>query len=207
VVVCVNYHGSLGWGNKFLESNNGTWGSKEHADIEAATDFMLKQGYIDRERLAATGGSYGGKMVAWMNGRNGAKKGGDRYQAYVCHAGCYDWQSMYAGDAGYWFNHSLAAKYWENPDKVAAQNPASHTRYMKTPTLVMHGALDYRVPDAQGLMYYNALKTMGVPARMVFFPDENHWILKPQNSRLWYREYLAWLEKYIGKGATRSSRR
>ncbi len=207
VVVCVNYHGSLGWGNQFLESNNGTWGTKEHADIEAATDFMLKQGYIDRNRLAATGGSYGGKMVAWMNGRNGATKTGDRYKAYVCHAGCYDWQSMYAGDAGYWFNHSLRARYWDNPAKVAAQNPASHTRYMKTPTLVIHGALDYRVPDAQGLMYYNALKTMGVPARLVFFPDENHWILKPQNSRLWYREYLGWLDKYIGRGATRKGGR
>jgi dipeptidyl aminopeptidase/acylaminoacyl peptidase len=157
--------------------------------------------------MAATGGSYGGYMVAWMNGRNGAKKGGDRYKAYVCHAGCYDWQSMYAGDAGYWFDHSLDATYWDDPAKVAAQNPASHTRFMKTPTLVIHGALDYRVPDAQGLMYYNALRSLGVPSRMVFFPDENHWILKPQNSRLWYREYLAWLARYIGKGPSRAGKR
>lgn len=199
VVVCVNYHGSLGWGNKFLESNNGSFGTKEHADIEAATDFMLKQGYIDSNRLAASGGSYGGKMVAWMNGRNGAKKGGDRYKAYVCHAGCYDWESMYAGDAGYWFDHSLKTSFWSNPEKFASQNPKSHTRFMRTPTLVLHGALDYRVPDAQGLMYYNVLQAMQVPSRLVFFPDENHWILKPQNSRLWYREYLAWLDRFIGK--------
>ena len=203
VVVCVNYHGSLGWGNKFLESNTGSFGSKEHADVEAGTDFMLKQGYIDGKRLAASGGSYGGMMVAWMNGRNGSKKGGDRYKAYVCHAGCFDWVSMYAGDAGYWFNHSLTTTYWDDAKKFAGQNPITLAKHMKTPTLVIHGALDYRVPDAQGLMYYSTLKALNVPARLVFFPDENHWILKPQNSRLWYREYFAWLEKYIGKGATK----
>jgi dipeptidyl aminopeptidase/acylaminoacyl peptidase len=203
VVVCVNYHGSQGWGNKFTESNNGTWGTKEHADVEAGTDFMLKQGYIDKNRMAATGGSYGGKMVAWMNGRNGAKKGGDRYKAYVCHAGCYDWVSMYAGDAGYWFKHALKTSYWDDPAKFGSQNPMTFSKHMKTPTLVIHGALDYRVPDAQGLMYYSTLKSLNVPSRLVFFPDENHWILKPQNSRLWYREYFAWLAKYIGRGATK----
>jgi dipeptidyl aminopeptidase/acylaminoacyl peptidase len=203
VVVCVNYHGSLGWGNKFLESNTGNFGSKEHADVEAASDFMLQQGYIDANRLAASGGSYGGKMVAWMNGRNGARKGGDRYKAYVCHAGCFDWVSMYAGDAGYWFNHSLLTTYWDDPKKFAAQNPITFAKHMKTPTLVIHGALDYRVPDAQGLAYYNTLKALKVPSRLVFFPDENHWVLKPQNSRLWYREYFAWLEKYVGKRAVK----
>ena len=203
VVVCVNYHGSLGWGNKFLESNVKLFGTKEHADVEAGADFLIKRGYIDTSRMAATGGSYGGYMVAWMNGRNGAKKGGDRYKAYVCHAGCYDWPSMHAGDAGYWFDHELGAQYWSDPDKVASQNPAAFAKHMKTPTLVLHGALDYRVPLAQGQMYYSTLKVMGVPARGVFFPDENHWILKPQNSRLWYQEYFDWLEKYIGKGPTK----
>jgi dipeptidyl aminopeptidase/acylaminoacyl peptidase len=203
VVVCVNYHGSLGWGNKFLESNTGTFGSKEHTDVEAGTDFMLKQGYIDPKRLAASGGSYGGKMVAWMNGRNGAKKGGDRYKAYVCHAGCFDWRAMYAGDAGYWFDHSLTTTYWNDAKKFAAQNPVTYAQYMRTPTLVMHGSLDYRVPDAQGLAYYGTLKALNVPARLVLFPDENHWILKPQNSRLWYKEYFAWLDKYVGSGATK----
>ncbi len=200
VVACVNYHGSLGWGNKFLESNNGTWGTKEHADVEAGTDFLLREGYIDAKRLAATGGSYGGKMVAWMNGRNGAKKGGDRYKAYVCHAGCYDWVAMFADEVGYMHRYELKAWYWDDPAKFAAQNPITYTKHMKTPTLVIHGALDYRVPDAQGLAYYNALKAMNVPARLVHFPDENHWILKPQNSRLWYREYFAWLDKYLCGG-------
>lgn len=200
VVVCVNYHGSLGWGNTFLQSNNESFGTKEHADVEAATDFMLKQGCIDADRLAASGGSYGGKMVAWMNGRNGRKagRGGkDRYRAYICHAGCFDWRAMYGGDAGYWFDHSLGARYWDDPVKFAAQNPITEVRHAKTPTLILHGALDYRVPDQQGLAYYSTLKSMGVPTRLVFFPDENHWILKPQNARLWYAEYFAWLRRHL----------
>ncbi|MBL8519088.1 MAG: S9 family peptidase [Betaproteobacteria bacterium] len=200
VVACVNYHGSLGWGNAFLESNVKRFGAPEHADVEAGTDHLIKRGFIDPKRLAATGGSYGGFMVAYMNGRNGARKGGDRYKAYVCHAGCYDWPSMHAGDAGYWFDHELGADYWSDPAKVAAQNPAAFAKHMKTPTLVIHGALDYRVPVAQGMMYYSTLRVRGVPSRLVLFPDENHWILKPQNSRLWYREYFDWLERYVGKG-------
>ena len=86
--------------------------------------------------------------------------------------------------------------YWDDMKRVESQNPRANVAPMKTPTLVIHGLLDYRVPDAQGLAYYNALKARDVPARLVFFPDENHWILKPQNSRLWYREFFAWLARF-----------
>jgi dipeptidyl aminopeptidase/acylaminoacyl peptidase len=194
VVACVNYHGSTSFGQKFLESIDGEWGKRELADVEAGTDFMLRQGYIDRERLVAAGGSYGGYMVAWMNGHT------DRYKAYVCHAGCFDWVSMFSDDAYYWHPKELGAYYWDNPKKVDAQNPRARAKRMKTPTLVIHGLLDYRVPDAQGLAYYNTLKSKGVPARLVFYPDENHWILKPQNSRLWYREFFAWLKRHVATG-------
>jgi dipeptidyl aminopeptidase/acylaminoacyl peptidase len=195
VVVCVNYHGSSSFGQPFLESIEHEWGKRELADVEAGTDFMLRQGYIDADRLVATGGSYGGFMVAWMNGHT------DRYKAYVCHAGCFDWVGMFADDAYYWHPKELGAFYWDNPAKVESQNPRAHVKRMKTPTLVMHGLLDYRVPDAQGLAYYNTLKAKGVPSRLVLFPDENHWILKPQNSRLWYREFFAWLARYVRPGA------
>ena len=205
VVVCVNFHGSSSWGQDFVESIDGAWGKKELADVEAGTDFMLKQGYIDAKRLAATGGSYGGYMVAWMNGHPARPgKGGDRYKAYVCHAGCFDWVGMFSDDAYYWHPKELGAFYWDDPKKVEGQNPRAFVKAMNTPTLVIHGMLDYRVPDAQGLAYYNTLKAKGVATRLVFFPDENHWILKPQNSRLWYNEFLGWLERYIGKGATRA---
>jgi len=196
VVVCVNFHGSSSFGQRFLESIDGEWGKRELADVEAGTDCMLATGYIDRRRLTAAGGSYGGYMVAWMNGHT------DRYKAFVCHAGCFDWVAMFSDDAWYWAPKELGAFYWDDPARVDRQNPRARVARMKTPTLVMHGLLDYRVPDAQGLAYYNTLKAKGVPARLVFFPDENHWILKPQNSRLWYREFFAWLERHaprVGK--------
>ena len=197
VVACVNYHGSSSFGRKFTESIEREFGKREFFDVEAATDLLLKRGFIDRERLVATGGSYGGYMVAWMNGHT------DRYKAYVCHAGCFDWVAMFSDDAWYWFPKELGAAYWDDMARIEAQNPRAFVKKMKTPTLVVHGLLDYRVPDAQGLAYYNTLKAKGVPTRLVFFPDENHWILKPQNSRLWYQEYFAWLARFVKPGAQR----
>jgi dipeptidyl aminopeptidase/acylaminoacyl peptidase len=194
VVACVNYHGSSSFGQAFKASIDGEFGKREMFDIEAGTDFMLKQGYIDRDRLVAAGGSYGGYMVAWLNAHT------DRYKAFVCHAGCFDWVAMFSDDAWYWHPKELGAWYWDDMEKVESQNPRARVKHMKTPTLVTHGMLDYRVPDAQGLAYYNTLKAKGVPTRLVFFPDENHWILKPQNSRLWYREFFAWLARFVEPG-------
>jgi dipeptidyl aminopeptidase/acylaminoacyl peptidase len=190
VVVQVNYHGSSGFGQRFLESITGRYGEKEFADTEGATDFMLKRGYIDRTRLVATGGSYGGFMVAYMNGRT------DRYRCFVCHAGCYNWESMMATDGYAFFARELGAFYWDDPARVRRQSPHHFVGNARTPTLVIHGELDYRVPAAQGLEYYDVLKARNVPARLVYFPDENHWILKPQNSRLWYREFFAWIRRH-----------
>jgi len=190
VVPCVNYHGSTGFGQKFIETITKRYGEKEFADTEAATDFMLRRGYIDRRRLTATGGSYGGFMVAYMNGNT------DRYRAYVCHAGCYDWVSMMATDGYRFFADELGAFHWDNEALVARQSPHHYVKRAKTPTLVVHGEFDYRVPATQALQYYNSLKAKKIPARLVHFPDENHWILKPQNSTLWYREFFAWLERW-----------
>jgi dipeptidyl aminopeptidase/acylaminoacyl peptidase len=200
VVACVNYHGSSSFGNGFLDSITGRWGQLELQDIEAATDLMLKKPYIDPKRVFATGGSYGGYMVAWMNGH--VKPG--RYQAYVCHAGCYDWISMFSDDAWMWHAKELGGWYWDDPQRVARQSPHSFAQHMHTPTLVIHGALDYRVPDAQGLAYYNVLKARDVPARLVWFPDENHWVLKPANAKLWYTEFFAWLKRFDLQAASKS---
>ena len=200
VVVCVNYHGSSSFGERFKASIEHEFGKREFADVEAGTDLMLAQGYIDRERLVASGGSYGGYMVAWMNGHT------DRYKAYVCHAGCFDWVAMFADDAWYWFPKELGAWYWDDMDRVESQNPRARVKQMRTPTLVIHGLLDYRVPDSQGLAYYNTLKGKEIPTRLVFFPDENHWILKPQNSRLWYAEFFAWLERFVETGGKKPKR-
>ena len=192
VVAGMNYHGSSGFGHAFLDSITHRWGELELQDIEAATDWLIKQPWVDRQRVFAAGGSYGGYMVAWMNGH--VKPG--RYRAYVCHAGCFDWTAMFSDDAYTWQAKELGAWYWDDPAQVNRQSPITHAAKMQTPTLVTHGALDYRVPDQQGLAYYNTLKAKGVDARLLWFPDENHWVLKPRNSRLWYSEVLAWLKRH-----------
>ncbi|ALV08241.1 S9 family peptidase [Roseateles depolymerans] len=195
VVACVNYHGSSSFGQAFLDSITHRWGELELQDIEAATDLLLTRPWADRRRVFATGGSYGGYMVAWMNGHVAP----GRYQAYVCHAGCYDWQAMFANDAYHWHAKELGAAYWDRPERVAAQSPHSFAKHFNTPTLVIHGQMDYRVPDAQGLAYYNTLKARGIDARLLWFPDENHWVLKPRNSQLWYQEFFDWLKRYDKK--------
>ena len=195
VVACVNYHGSSGFGQAFLDSITHHWGELELQDVEAGTDWLLKQPWADRKRVFAAGGSYGGYMVAWMNGH--VKPG--RYNAYVCHAGCFDWAAMFSDDAYTWHAKELGAWYWADPAKVQSQSPSHFVAAMKTPTLVIHGALDYRVPDQQGLAYYNTLKAKGVDARLLWYPDENHWVLKPRNSKLWYGEFFAWLKRHDSK--------
>jgi dipeptidyl aminopeptidase/acylaminoacyl peptidase len=192
VVVGVNYHGSSGFGQAFLDSITHRWGVLELQDIEAATDWLLAQPWTDTKRVYAAGGSYGGYLVAWMNGHVAP----GRYNAYVCHAGCFDWTAMFSDDAYTWHAKELGAWYWEDPQRIAAQSPVAHVAAMQTPTLVIHGALDYRVPDQQGLAYYNTLQAKGIDARLLWFPDENHWILKPRNAQLWYGEFFAWLERH-----------
>ena len=190
VVAAVNYHGSAGFDEKFLGSIDGDLGPRELADTEAVTDVLIKDGIVDKNRLYAAGGSYGGYMVAWMNGHT------DRYKAYVCHAGVYNWTTQFADDGYLWLNQELGVWPWENLEKYQSQSPHAFAKNFTTPTLVIHGELDYRVPYYEGLEYYNTLRAKGVPARLVIYPDENHWILKPQNSRLWYREFFAWLKRF-----------
>ena len=192
VVASVNYHGSSGFGHAFLDSITHRWGELELQDVEAGTDYLLGQRWVDKKRIFATGGSYGGYMVAWMNAHVPA----GRYQAYVCHAGCFDWVGLFADDAYYWHAKELGGWYWDDMAQVHRQSPHAFAASMNTPTLVIHGALDYRVPDAQGLAYYNTLKARGVDARLLWFPDENHWILKPRNSRLWHAEFFDWLKRH-----------
>jgi dipeptidyl aminopeptidase/acylaminoacyl peptidase len=204
VVCAVNYHGSSGFGQQFLSSINGDWGRRELADVEAGTDHMLATGYVDPQRVVATGGSYGGYMVAYMNGNVRTP----RYQAYVCHAGCYDWVAMMGSDGYLWIGHELGACHWEDEARVMKQSPHHYAQHFRTPTLVLHGELDYRVPYYQGLAYYNTLRSREVPARLVCFPDENHWILKPQNSRLWYREFFDWCSRFTkAKAAAKGLRK
>ena len=192
VVVQVNYHGSSGFGHRFADSIMGRMGTLELRDVEAATDWVLKQPWADKRRVFASGASYGGFLVAWMNGH--VRPG--RYRAYVCHAGVFDRIATFSADSYCQRPRDLGAYFWKDPEKVRSQSPHTYAHRMSTPTLITHGSNDYRVPDTNGLAYYNTLLVRGVPTRLVWFPDENHWVLKPRNSRLWYGEFFAWLKAH-----------
>jgi dipeptidyl aminopeptidase/acylaminoacyl peptidase len=196
VVFGINFHGSSGFGQEFTDAITGDLGTKPMIDILKGTDFMEAQPYIDRNRTAAAGASYGGYMMAWLNGHT------DRFQAMICHAGVYNWHSMMASDIVRSRERPLGTLPWGDLTKIDRQTPQRYAANFKTPTLVLHGEKDYRVPVTQGFEYYNTLRIKGVPCRLVYFPDENHWVLKPQNSRLWHQEFFAWLDKYIGHGPT-----
>jgi len=197
VVAIPNFHGSSGFGQKFTDSITGDMATKPFIDVMKATDFMEAKPYIDKTRTTAAGASYGGYMMAWLNGHT------DRYKAMVCHAGVYNWHSMMASDFVRSRERPLGALPWGDQAKIDKQNPQRFAANFKTPTLVMHGEKDYRVPVTQGMEYYNTLRIKGVPTRFVYFPDENHWIMKPQNSRLWHNEFFAWLDKHVGHGPTK----
>ena len=208
VIAQVNFHGSSGFGWAFKHSLIGRQGELELQDIEAATDWLLQQPWADAKRVCAIGGSYGGFLVAWMNGHVPVSPAWPqgRYRAYVCHAGVFDRVATFSADSYPVRPKDLAANFWQDLPRVLAQSPATFAGHMNTPTLVIHGALDYRVPDCNGLAYYNTLKARNVDARLLWFPDENHWVLKPQNSLLWYREVMAWLDAHSGvprQGAAR----
>lgn len=192
IVAQVNYHGSSGFGFAFRHSIMGRMGKLELQDLEAASDWLLQQPWTDSGRLYATGGSYGGYLVAWMNGQIAP----GRYRAYICHAGVFDRVATWSADSYTQRPLDLGATYWTDMQKVLAQSPATFAARMRTPTLVIHGAKDYRVPDHNGLAHYNTLQSQGVDARLLWFPDENHWVLQPRNSRQWYQEFFAWLRRH-----------
>jgi dipeptidyl aminopeptidase/acylaminoacyl peptidase len=194
VVAVVNFHGSSGFGQQFTDSITGDLGTKPMTDIMRATDWFVKQPWIDPNRIAAAGASYGGYMMSWLNGHT------DRFKAMVCHAGVYNWHSMMASDFIKGRERSLGAPPWGDQTRIDKQSSQRFAANFKTPTLVIHGEKDFRVPVTQGFEYYNTLRQKGVPTRLVYFPDEHHWVMKPANSKVWHREVFAWLEKYIGRG-------
>ena len=193
VAALVNFQGSTSWGQDFAKRIQGAWGERPFEDIMRGTDALLAAGLVDETRMAAAGGSYGGYMAAWIAGHT------DRFKCIVNHAGVFDTLAQYASDVTQGRAQSFGGEPWEGIEAIDRWNPARSTKGMTTPMLVIHGERDYRVPVTQGLECYGMLKAKGVPARLVYFPDENHWVLKPKNSLLWYREVFGWLERWLGK--------
>jgi len=190
VVVSVNFHGSSSFGDAFTRSIRGAWGDMPSRDIEAATDHMIGIGYIDPDRVAIAGGSYGGYLVSWLTAMT------DRYRAAICHAGVTDLVGQWASDHTAGRDKGVGGVPWEDMDAVQRWNPMAHTHDITTPTLVVHGERDYRVVVTQGLTLYGVLKAKGVPARLVYFPDEGHWIESQNNAMVWWDEFLGWLDRW-----------
>jgi dipeptidyl aminopeptidase/acylaminoacyl peptidase len=191
VVAMVNFHGSTSFGQEFAASIQGDHATKPFADIMAATDHLLAQGYIDESRMAAIGGSYGGYMVTWIAGHT------DRFRCLVNHAGVYDILSQYASDVTQGRSKAYGGEPWDGLEVIDRANPARYASGFTSPMLILHGDNDYRVPYTQGLEVYGVYTAKGVPARLVSYPDENHWILSPANSRHWYGEVLDWLARFL----------
>ena len=191
IVAMVNFHGSSSFGHAWIESILGAHPDKPFADVMKATDFLITKGYVDSNRMAAAGGSYGGFLVDWIEGHT------DRFKALVSHAGVYDLLGQSASDATYGRHHSYGGYPYTNLENIEKWSPNRFAANFRTPMLVIHGERDFRVPVTQGLELYGVLSAKGVPARLVYYPDEHHWILKGQNSKHWYGEVLAWLGKYL----------
>ena len=196
--VMVDFHGSTGYGQAFTDAITGDWGGKPLEDLQKGLAAALdRYPWMDGERACALGASYGGYMINWIAGN-----WPDGFRCLVNHDGVFDMRSMYYSTEELWFPEwEHGGPYWKNPEGHEKHNPVNYVENWKTPMLVVHGQLDYRVPLEQGIGAFTALQRKGIPSRFLYFPDENHWVLSPHNSVQWHETVLAWLDRWIGKGA------
>jgi dipeptidyl aminopeptidase/acylaminoacyl peptidase len=196
MVFMPNPRGSTGYGQQFTNEISGDWGGKVFDDIKNGVAYVIEQGQVDRERIGAAGGSYGGYMVNWIEGHNDDPH--VHFKALVSHAGVFNLTSMYGVTEELWFPEwEFKGTPWDNPELYARWSPNMFVKNFKTPLLVVHGEIDYRVPFDQGLQLFTALQKMNVESKLLEFPDEGHWVLKPQNSALWYKTVTAWFDKHL----------
>jgi dipeptidyl aminopeptidase/acylaminoacyl peptidase len=195
VVVMPNPRGSTGYGQKFTDEVSGDWGGKPYDDIMAATDYAVNSlSYVDAAHTGAAGASYGGFMINWILGHT------QRFKGLVSHDGVYDQTGEFGGTEELWFPlWEMGGTPWDKPEEYQKWSPSTYAKDFHTPTLVVHGELDFRIPYSQGLELFTALKLQKVPAKLLIFPDEGHWVMKPQNSRLWYATVIDWLDSWVKK--------
>ncbi|MFA9215629.1 MAG: prolyl oligopeptidase family serine peptidase [Sphingomonadaceae bacterium] len=194
--VFIDFHGSTGYGQKFTDSISGDWGGKPLQDLKLGLEAASKKfPWLDRERSCALGASYGGYMMNWIAGN-----WSDGFKCIVNHDGVFDTRGMAYSTEEIWFTEwENGGSYYNVPEQHEKFNPVHHVKNWKTPMLVVQGDLDFRIPTAQGLGTFTALQRQGVPSKFLFFPDENHWVLKPANSILWHHTVLDWLDTYLKK--------
>jgi dipeptidyl aminopeptidase/acylaminoacyl peptidase len=195
VTLMINRRGSTGYGQKFTDEITNDWGGRAYTDVMKGIDAAIaKYPFIDKTKLTAAGGSYGGYLADWLATHT------DRFKAIVSHAGVYDKTSMYATEELWFEEHDLMGTPWGAPENYKKWSPSTYAVELgkyKTPTLVVCGEKDYRVPYTQSLEFFSALQRQGVPSKIMIFPDEGHWVLKPQNAQLWYKTFLDWVGTYV----------
>ncbi|MEM1025742.1 MAG: S9 family peptidase [Myxococcota bacterium] len=195
-VMMIDFHGSTGYGQAFTDSIGGDWGGKPLTDLKKGLAFALERHpWLDGANACALGASYGGFMINWIAGR-----WPEQFRCLVNHDGVFDQRSMYYTTEELWFPEwEQRGPYFENPRQHEKHNPVAHVDDWKTPMLIIHGALDYRVPLPQGLGAFTAAQRRGIESRLLVFPDENHWVLRPNNSIQWHEAVFDWLETYLGR--------
>jgi len=195
VVIMINFHGSTGYGQKFIDAINGDWGGAPFEDLMKGLDYAEKTyPFIDKDRECALGASYGGYMANWVLGHT------DRFKCIVSHDGMFNSISAWGTTEELWFNEwEFKGTPYSNPETYAKWSPNNAAKNFKTPTLVIHSQLDYRLDVSEGLQLFTTLQTMGVPSKMLYFPDEGHWVLKPQNSQLWWKTVNDWVDQWTKK--------
>ncbi len=202
IVAAINRRGLPGFGRAWNDQISGDWGGQAMQDLLSVTDDLFTEPYVDRDRTAAIGASFGGYTTFWLMGHDEE----DRFKAMVSHCGVFNLESMYLSTEELWFpNWDAGGPYWRmnasEREKLAAFSPHRHVEKWDTPLLVIHGQRDYRVPFEQGLQAFTAAQVQGVPSRLLYYPNEGHWIMRPQNGVLWHRVFFDWLGRYCGGGS------
>jgi dipeptidyl aminopeptidase/acylaminoacyl peptidase len=198
VVIMINFHGSTGYGQKFIDAINGDWGGAPFEDLMKGLDYAEKTyPFIDKDRECALGASYGGYAINWIMGHT------DRFKCLVSHDGMFNAESAWGTTEELWFNNwEFKGTPIDNRASYQKWSPHQYAKNFKTPTLVVHGQLDYRLDVSEGFQLFTTLQAMGVPSKMLYFPDEGHWVLKPQNAQLWWKTVNDWVDQWIGDQRT-----
>jgi dipeptidyl aminopeptidase/acylaminoacyl peptidase len=192
VVIMINFHGSTGYGQKFIDAINGDWGGAPYEDLMKGLDYAEGHyGFIDKTRECALGASYGGYAINWILGHT------DRFKCLVSHDGMFNAESAWGTTEELWFNNwEFKGTPYDNRASYQKWSPHQYAKNFKTPTLVIHGQRDYRLDVSEGFQLFTTLQMEGVPSKMLYFPDEGHWVQKPQNARLWYKTVSDWVDQW-----------
>jgi dipeptidyl aminopeptidase/acylaminoacyl peptidase len=195
VVVAINPRGSTGYGQEFTDEITMDWGGRVYTDLMNGLDHALATyEFLDGDDMAAAGASYGGYMMNWFQGHT------DRFRTIINHDGLFDLRSMYFATEELWFPEwEFGGPPWEGSEAYDRWNPAASVEEWDTPMLIIHGEQDFRVPFEQGLAAFTALRRRDVPARLLVFPDEGHWVLRPSNALVWWDTIYDWLDRWLGE--------